>query len=432
MRAPGAPGSSPGRPSGVSQDGSVAGGEDPPRSTFSWMSCPSSQGTSGGIMSIIQGWNPRKDGPIQSGPMVGEVGETDAFVWAQARTTSPVTLTITGGSSYTAIPTEPYGCVHFHVTGLSPSTHYSFTITAAGEPGTSTGGLTTAPAKTAHKLKIAFGSCFRRYWDKAPDTGNLTIIRAIENAQPDLFVMAGDSVYFLKSGNDDPPGLPVSGTDYDNEQTMVLAHLRSRNNDELRRLLAHIPTLAVWDDHDYGPNNSDQGFKPQADALAAFQEIWAQRSFGISGVTGVFSRVRSGPAELFLLDDRYHRIEADPSADPPPHPRILGAEQLAWLENALSDSTAPVKLIVSGSVVLPEFIGQPTLSPDQWEGWKVDAPDERAALLTYIEDHGITGVVFLSGDLHTGYLYHRRGTTLPNGRSGPEYYELVSPTPPHP
>ena len=75
-------------------------------------------------------------------------------------------------------------------------------------------------------------------------------------------------------------------------------------------------------------------------------------------------------------------------------------------------------------MVLPEFVK--TIENGSWEGWRRDAPGELNALFSHIEAHDIKGVVFASGDLHLGYLMHRSGTPLANGKRGPEYWEVVS------
>ena len=89
---------------------------------------------------------------------------------------------------------------------------------------------------------MAFGSCFWDYPNQA-----LTIFDSIRAERAEVFVMAGDNCYY---------GEP----DWQSEQAMMLAQLRHRNNDPLRRLLAETPVLAIWDDHDFGPNDSDARF----------------------------------------------------------------------------------------------------------------------------------------------------------------------------
>lgn len=365
-------------------------------------------------MAITPGPNPPPlaGGPLVAGPMVGQVGPTDAYIWAQARRTGTTTCVVENTSivvTTTAYDDDSNGVVKFHLAGLTPNTRYNFVIGGASNAdGLAAGSFATAPADSARRCKIAFGSCFAQ-WKIA----NAPIFDAIASDTPNLFVFAGDSIY-----SDD--------ADRTSQRTMMLAHMRCKNHDSIRGMLLQIPTVATWDDHDYGPNNADgsYGGEPtdarKVNALNAWVQSWANLTYGDGVHTGVFSRVRCGPAELFLLDDRYNRV----APGKPGGPVILGAHQLSWLKAALSSSTARIKLIVSGSVVLPEFVHQP--NTPGYEGWRYDAPGERGDLLAHIEANNITGVVFISGDLHQGYLYRRLGTPKSGGRRGPDYFELIS------
>jgi hypothetical protein len=343
-------------------------------------------------------WNSHAEGPLLSGPMVGEVGETDAFVWAQARDTSPLTLTVHRGDGSTltvgASPSwDEWLCVLFHVEGLRPGERCEYSIAGArGE--TARRPLRAAPPRSARRLRVAFGSCF---WD---DTNpNLTIFDAIRREQADVFLMIGDNCYY-----DEP--------DWQTQHTMMMAQLRARNGAPLRRLFDEVPVLAIWDDHDFGWNDSDSSFTNRAASAPVFERVWAQRRYGTQEAPGIFSAVRMGPVEMFLLDDRSHRVERD---------HIHGEGQLAWLFDALARSDAPVKLIVSGSQVFPEVaVGR------EWECWRRDATRELDRLLSFIEERDIQGVVFLSGDVHLGYLIREPTRRLAGGRRGPDLWELTA------
>src|SRR5262249_33534351 len=133
--------------------------------------------------------------------------------------------------------------------------------------------------------------------------------------------------------------------------------------------------------------------------------MWAQRSYGTAETPGIFSTVRMGPVELFLTDGRYERRERH---------QILGAAQLGWLKQRLRSSTAPIKLVLSGSQVLPEVAGLPHFN---WECWRRDASSELQELLSFLAQEDIQGVLFASGDPHLGYVLHDRGQEL-GGRIG--------------
>ena len=74
---------------------------------------------------------------------------------------------------------------------------------------------------------------------------------------------------------------------------------------------------------------------------------------------------------------------------------MLGAEQWRWLENELATSDASAHIIVSSVQI---FTSNPL-----FEGWG-HFHHERAKLVKLIRDHGIDnrGLLFLSGDVHTG------------------------------
>lgn len=342
--------------------------------------------------------NSLAEGPLLSGPMVGECGETDAFVWAQARDTSPLTLVVRRGEGdpirVTATPSwDEWLVVIFHVEGLTPGARCTYTI--EGDHGvTAPQRFTTAPAPGERRARIVFGSCFYAWSED-----HQPIFETIRRAAPDLFLMIGDNCYY-----DEP--------DWQSRHTMMLAQLRNRNSAPLRRVLAEVPALGIWDDHDFGPNDSDGTFAGREDALDVFRRVWAQRGYGIDGAPGIFSAVRWGPVEIFLTDDRWYRRERR---------QILGEAQLSWLFERLAASDAPVKLLVSGSQVLPQ-----AAAGLDWECWTRDAPGELSRLLSFIEERDIRGVVIASGDVHLGYLLRGGGRALPGARRGADLWELTA------
>ena len=344
------------------------------------------------------GWNSHPEGPLLAGPMVGQVSETDARIWVQARDTSYLSISVftPGGEEIRAFLTPEwnnYLCAVFHINGLRPDERYEYEI--AGENGlTERFSFKTAPPASARRAKIAFGSCFLQYWRK-----DLSIFDAIKREGADVFAMIGDNSYCFEP-------------DWQSEHTLMLTHLRHRNSPSLRPLLSTTSTIGIWDDHDYGPGDAGGTYALKADSLRAFQRCWAQASFGLRDTPGVFSSVRVGPAEIFLPDSRYYKHLGGP--------QILGKAQLDWLLSSLRASDAPIKIIASPTQVLPEHPVR-----NGWDCFRRDAPEELLAILSAIEENDIQGVVFLSGDLHMANLVHVGGSELP-GKIGPELWELTS------
>lgn len=303
---------------------------------------------------------------LTHGPMLGAVESTRARVLVRTEATRPVALRVARGDSLDGAPTVSWVYPSprrdftgvLEVSGLAPDTDYVYGVEVDGARLAGPLPLRTARAPGAPgALRFAFGSCTRS--DDQP------IFSAVLDAEPDLFLFLGDN-HYANSGD--------------------LGGLRwfyrwALERPERAAMLARVPTLATWDDHDYTGNNTDATAPGKDVALRVFAEYWANPSVGAPGLPGVFTRHRIGDVEIFLVDDRYHRGEDD---------SVLGAPQTAWLLDALETSDATFRVVGCGS---------------QWtaagssDSWAAFLP-ARDALLAAIRDRGIEGVVLLSGDIH--------------------------------
>ena len=123
-------------------------------------------------------------------------------------------------------------------------------------------------------------------------------------------------------------------------------------------------------------------------SLRAFKEHWANPYYGETNNPGIYSRFSRGNVDFFLTDGRYHRWRnRDTNVV---QKSMLGPVQLQWLKRELLLSTAPVKILVSGS----EF--QSNGTEDSWASFK----RERDELLEYLQNAEISGVLLISGDRH--------------------------------
>ena len=129
-------------------------------------------------------------------------------------------------------------------------------------------------------------------------------------------------------------------------------------------------------------------------ALEAFKRYWANPSYGMPGVAGVFGMATLGDVDFFLLDNRFHRY---PNRYPQvPEKAMFGAAQLEWLKQALVASRATFKLIAAG--------GQFWNRANRYETF-FSYPAEQKALADWLLEQKIPGVLFLSGDRHLGGLW---------------------------
>jgi alkaline phosphatase D len=250
-------------------------------------------------------------------------------------------------------------------------------------------------------VRVALGSCF---W--APDPADPTagrreedygIFTAIAARQPDLMLWLGDNVYLRDMDTSTRTGL-------------LERYGHNRALAELQPLLASTHQYAVWDDHDYGPNDSDRSYRDKHWAREAFTLYWGNPSAGIEGSPGITTRFDWADVEFFLLDNRWNR---SPNMRSTGKRQVFGEAQIEWLLDALSSSRATFKVVVAGGQVL-----NPVRTAETYANY----PEERQEFLRRIEEERVRGVLFLTGDRHFTEL-----TRLERPGSYPLYDLTVSP-----
>lgn len=353
---------------------------------------------------VIFSTGPVWAGVFSNGPIIGHVTHNSAMFWARAGAT--------GGALKIELSETPdfknvlsAAPVRFDakqdrtatvaLTGLKPATTYYWRAFAGEAPFAPPGDLAmrfrTFPlpgAKTV--VRLGFGSC--NHVARVPDSG---IWNAVAKADVDAFVWMGDNIY----------------ADLMPEPVTQNMYRRARAVPSLQQVNLTVPQYATWDDHDFGSNDLDRTFTGKPLFLKVFKQYWPNPSYGEAENPGVYTRFSAGPADVFLLDVRYHRA---PNGDPDgPEKTMLGEAQLAWLKAGLKASAAPVKLLVSGSAW-----NDCTCNGDNW----MVHGHARTALFDFIRDEKITGVVLVSGDTHVGEL-----NALPRkDKGGYDLIELVA------
>ncbi len=237
--------------------------------------------------------------------MHGYADYTSATLWIQTERAGAVAIEITpeaGGPArrmdFTADAANDYA-LSARVPGLAPGSGYRYRIEAQGE--VREGVIRTQrywnTAANAAELTIALGSC---NYIANPNPafrgggGDYQIFDAIAAKRPDLMLWLGDNLY-------------LQTPDFLDPSSMAARYRQARGFDRLQNLLVAAPHLAIPDDHDYGPNDTDGSYVLKGEALKLFQRYWPNPSYGLPGVPGAFGWARLGDVEFFLLDDRYYR-----------------------------------------------------------------------------------------------------------------------------
>jgi alkaline phosphatase D len=312
-------------------------------------------------------------------PLIGAVTDTSALV--VVRTTKPATVVVHYGSGLLDSSTAPVGTVssdndaaHIPLAGLLPETAYSFAVEINGVLDARVFGFRTYPPSTAERsfTFVAFAD------QDTPRRAPAWAAAAAEN--PAFVVQLGDFTHTSF-------GTKKIGSWW----SLNLASTASSpaGRDFSSAIAGSFPFVHIWDDHDYGEADGDRRFKYRGFAMRAFADDFPTYPLSSPG-EGFWQSFRYAQAEVFVLD---LRSERDPDSWSDNGTKsMLGATQKAWLLNSLLTSTAKWKFIVSSSVWNPH-----SKQTDSWARYKL----EQKEIVDFIHTNSITGVIFMSGDIHS-------------------------------
>ena len=229
-------------------------------------------------------------------------------------------------------------------------------------------------------VKFVIGSCSyinEPKFDRPgkPYGSNFEIFNSINKKKPDFMLWLGDNTYLREP-------------DWNSRTGFIKRYSHTRAFPELQPLLASTHHYATWDDHDYGPNNSDGSFWQKETASEIFKLFWGNPNYDVTGKGGITGFFQWSDIDFFLLDNRYHRTANNNLTG---NRQMLGKDQIDWLINALSFSQASFKFVAVG--------GQVISNGAVYENYAT-YPDERKYLLDKIREAKIEGVIFLDGDRH--------------------------------
>ena len=229
-------------------------------------------------------------------------------------------------------------------------------------------------------VKFIIGSCSyinEPKFDRPgkPYGSNFEIFNSINKKNPDFMLWLGDNTYLREP-------------DWNSRTGFIKRYSHTRAFPELQPLLASTHHYATWDDHDYGPNNSDGSFWLKETASEIFKLFWGNPNYNVTGKGGITGFFQWSDIDFFLLDNRYHRTANNNLTG---NRQMLGKDQIDWLINALSFSQASFKFVAVG--------GQVISNGAVYENYAT-YPDERKYLLDKIREAKIEGVIFLDGDRH--------------------------------
>ena len=185
---------------------------------------------------------------------------------------------------------------------------------------------------------------------------------------------------------------------------------------EFQNLRANVPTLSVWDDHDYGWNDAGKEYEFKGRSKDIFMDFWKVPAGSLRrehpGIYGShFFSDGKRTVQVILLDTRTFRDSLKRNGklpkgskfknayqpDPDRNKTLLGEMQWKWLAEELA-KPADLRIICSSIQFGHEYNG--------WESW-TNLPLEQQRMIQAIRGAKANGVVFISGDVHWGEISKR-------------------------
>ena len=370
---------------------------------------------------------------LNLGPLVGGVTHNSAIILV--KTYKPQTVQIELFSDSNPHPsvysetfvsdTNNYNYVKIPVQNLSPNTNYFYRAIVDGIKSKRWHSFKTFPLEKYHSFSFGFGSCQQSSYSKW---------------NPEVFpVVAQDSLrFFIQIGDWTYPDTTEKKYGYRFNTSLALIEKTYQakynyNYPFAGEVLSQMPVVYAYDDHDFAANNPD-GTDP-----AKQNSLWAYKAFFPhyplkNPDNGIWQSFAFGDVEFFVLDCRSQRnpnknsLDGNGNFNPPEKHSLLsgfaisGENQLDWFLNALKNSTAKWKVIVSTVLFNPAYSKvftntellkkYPWMKEDAMDKW-AGFPNDLNLLMKTIKDNNIKNVLVVSGDSHSSYIDDGKNSLIP-------------------
>lgn len=296
-------------------------------------------------------------GTVEVGPWCGAVTPTSAVV--KAKITGPVLLEMEKRPAIK--PTiSPHGVATYVLNGLQPEKTYTYRL------GDVTGRFRTFPTGEA-SFWFVFGSCGAG--------NNHPVYAAMAETQPLFYLNLGDLHYGDIATND--PALFRKAYD---------TVFSGKTSSELFR---RTPFVYMWDDHDFGPNDSDKNSPSREASRQVYREYIPHYPLPDAGA--IYQTFDVGRVKFILTDLRSERSPAGQEDNA--EKSMLGVTQKEWFKRELLTAKDRYPLVFWVSSVT--WIAKPGKG-DHWGAYST----ERRELANFMKQNGIKNVCILTGDAH--------------------------------
>lgn len=334
---------------------------------------------------------------LQSGPMLGYADMREAMIWLQTTreaevfvvycdVTKPNRNLVT--NKVKTSKSEAF-TAHLVADSVEPGHQYKYQVFINRKP-------VKLPYNTQFstppiwkwrtdppEFTMLTGSCAyinQPEYDRAgkPYGGDYKIFTGMAAQKADFMLWLGDNLYLREP-------------DWNSASGIAKRYTHTRSVQEMQPFLASTHHYAIWDDHDYGPDNSNESFYYKNQTLEAFRQFWGNPTYGVGDIEGAITSFQWGDADFFLLDNRWYR---EPDELNNSYKTVLGEKQLNWLLENLVTSKATFKIVAMGG----QFLSDAAENAEAYSAGGFNK--EREIIINFIYQYNIKNVVFITGDVH--------------------------------
>lgn len=298
-----------------------------------------------------------------------------------------------------------HNLVAFDLPGLDPGTDFYYAIEVNGRfDWASRGQFRTFPAGPA-SFRIAFASC-------AKTASVNEVFDRIRESRPLFYLNMGDFHYLNITSNN---------VNYFREAYDIVL-----SSPQQARLYRNVPLVYMWDDHDYGGNNSNRKASSHHAARQAYEEYVPHYPLtGKEPDSPIYQAFTVGRVRFIITDLRSQRDDVKKADNA--SKSMMGDSQKAWFKQQLLDAKGKYPLIcwmssvpwlgVKGTNYYPFIKGddhgffpyslllksgsytnkvKPAVEEDHWCVFST----ERREIADFVKTNQIHGLCILNGDSH--------------------------------
>ncbi|KAL7752865.1 hypothetical protein RI367_001868 [Sorochytrium milnesiophthora] len=269
-------------------------------------------------------------------------------------------------------PPVPLSLAQFNVSGLKANTTYYIATQTPSNVITWVGQSTTFPpeGQSAGALTFAIASC-AQWASEAAVTYDI-----IRQQQPAFFINHGDLFY--------------GDITSDSTQAFVDQYMQTFAQDYTRRFFATVPTMYIYDEHDYGGPNSDSTSPSRQAALSAYDMVVPHYPLRtVRGDPVGFQAFTVGRVRFIITDLRSQALKSGDRSTW----TLLGSQQMSWLFAEFANYTSYQMVVWISSRA---WNGDANDTNSDWSGYAL----ERRTVANYIAQVGMRNLIVVAGGAH--------------------------------